>query len=151
MMKCSGHNYRVGANRLSVKGQEMSETENGTSINQLVDRYFTMWNETDPVRRGDVIAATWSRDARYVDPLLAAEGYEGLDKMVAGVHQQYPGYRFRLMGPIDMHHDRVRWSWELAAPDSSDPVAAGIDVATLASDGRLGEVVGFFEQPSHAS
>ncbi|CAH2804248.1 MAG: hypothetical protein CPDRYMAC_5758 [uncultured Paraburkholderia sp.] len=29
----------------------------------LIDRYFDAWNETDAVRRRELIAATWSTDA----------------------------------------------------------------------------------------
>jgi hypothetical protein len=45
---------------------------------------------------------------------------------------------------VDAHHDRVRWSWELATPEGP-AIATGVDFAVLAEDGRLREVVGFFE------
>jgi hypothetical protein len=110
-----------------------------------------MWNETDPTRRREVIAATWAQDARYVDPLFAAEGPEALDALVAGVHEQFPGHRFRLTGAVDAHHDRARWGWELAGPTGGSPVAAGVDFAVLAPDGRLCEVTGFFHPPAGAA
>ena len=44
----------------------------------LVDRYFDTWNETDPARRRELIAATWTTDAVYVDPLLAGNGHDGI-------------------------------------------------------------------------
>ena len=103
-----------------------------------------MWNETDPARRRQVIAATWSAESSYVDPLFTAEGADALDAMVAGVHQQFPGHRFRLTGPVDVHHDRARWGWELA-PETGPPVVTGIDFAVLDAEGRLREVTGFFE------
>jgi hypothetical protein len=129
----------------------MIETNSATPISTVVDGYFAMWNETEPRRRREVIAATWAQDAGYVDPLFAAEGHEALDGLVAAVHQQYPGYSFRLTGAVDVHHDRARWGWELAGPNGSPPVAAGIDFAVLAPDGRLREVTGFFEQPAGAA
>ncbi len=129
----------------------MSNVESGTSITVLVEQYFAMWNETDPRRRRAVIAETWAENAGYADPLFTAEGHEALDAMVAAVHEQYPGYRFSLVGVADTHHDRVRWGWELGIPDGSPPVAAGIDFAVIASDGRLREVTGFFKQPVEAA
>ncbi|OLB76481.1 MAG: polyketide cyclase [Actinobacteria bacterium 13_2_20CM_2_71_6] len=107
-----------------------------------------MWNETDPARRRDVIAQTWSPVASYVDPMFSAEGYDGLDAMVSGVQERFPGHRFRLTDPVDVHHDRARWGWEFAAPDGGMPIAAGVDFAMLAADGRLGEVTGFFATPT---
>jgi hypothetical protein len=129
----------------------MTEINATTPIGEVVDGYFAMWNETDPVRRRTVIAATWSDDASYLDPLFAADGPEGLDAMVAGVHERFPGHRFQLIGAIDAHHDRARWDWELAGPDGSPPVATGLDFAVLAPDGRLRAVTGFLEQPSGAA
>jgi len=61
-----------------------------------------------------------------------------------------PGHRFQLTGDIDAHHDRARWDWALVGPDGGVPVAAGVDVATFAPDGRLRAVTGFFHQPATA-
>jgi hypothetical protein len=125
----------------------MNQTETTLPIDEVVDGYFAMWNEPDPRRRRELIAATWSTDATYVDPMLAAAGHDALDGMVAAVHQQFPGHRFQLTSTVDAHHNRARWSWELAGPGGSPPVAAGIDVAVLAPDGRLVQVTGFLEHP----
>jgi len=123
----------------------MTQTEKTTSIEQVVDGYFAMWNELDAARCREVIAATWSYDARYVDPMFTADGRDGLDALVQGVHQQFPGHEFRLVGAIDAHHDCARWGWELAPVDGGAPVAAGVDFALLAADGRLQSVTGFFQ------
>ncbi|MDP8923137.1 MAG: nuclear transport factor 2 family protein [Chloroflexota bacterium] len=121
-----------------------------TAIGTLVDRYFAVWNEADPVRRHELMVATWSEDAGYLDPMFAATGHDALDALVTGVHAQFPGHRFRLTGAVDNHRDRARWSWELVGPDGA-PVVAGVDFAVLAPDGRLREVTGFFEPPAAAS
>ena len=113
-----------------------------TDIEQTVERYFDMWNETDPARRRELIERTWAPVASYLDPMFSADGYEELGEMVAGVHKQFPGHRFRLAGAVDAHHNRVRWGWELGEPGAA-PVASGVDFAVLATDGRLGEVTGF--------
>jgi hypothetical protein len=126
----------------------MSDTTTTTvDVERVVEGYFAMWNETDPARRREVIAATWVPVGSYVDPMFAAYGYAELDALVAGVHQRFPGHRFRLVGGVDAHHDRALWGWELAGPDGAAPVAAGTDFAVLAADGRLGEVTGFFAAP----
>jgi hypothetical protein len=83
--------------------------------------------------------------------LLEAEGHAALSDMVAGVHAQYPGHRFRRVSGIDTHHDQLRFAWELAAPDGAVTVA-GIDVGALVSDGRLQRITGFFgELPEEAA
>jgi hypothetical protein len=100
-----------------------------------------------------VIAQTWTQDARYADPLVAADGADALDAMVSGVHAQFPGHRFVLASAIDAHHNWAMWQWELVAAGAAcgAPVAAGVDFATLAPDGRLREVIGFLpSQPDAA-
>jgi hypothetical protein len=112
-------------------------------VTRTVERYFEMFNETDPDRRREIIESIWTPVGSYVDPMFAAEGYAGLDAMVAGVQESFPGHTFRLTGTVDAHHDRARWGWEFGAPGAV-PVASGVDFAVLAADGRLGEVTGFF-------
>ena len=58
--------------------------------------------------------------------------------------QQYPGHRFALVAGPDAHHDRVRFSWSLSA-NGGDPIAIGVDFATVAEDGRMCSVTGFLE------
>jgi len=113
-------------------------------IQDLVDRYFAMWNESDGKRRRDLIAQTWTEDASYVDPVVQGDGLAGIDAMVAAVQERFPGHKFRLSGDIDTHHDRVRFAWEFAA-DGAEPLVKGIDFAVVASD-RLKSVTGFFTQ-----
>ena len=117
----------------------------------VVESYFAKWNETDPNCRRQAIEAAWTPDARYVDPLFSADGAAGLEALVVGVHERFPGHRFRLTGGIDVHHDRARRGWELCGPAGGSPVAAGVDFALLAPDGRLREVTGFFEPPAQTS
>lgn len=120
----------------------MAETNTATSLTQVVDNYFAMWNETDATQRAALIERAWAGDGRYVDPLLEAEGHAALSNMVAAVHGQYPGHRFRLVSGIDAHHDQLRFAWELVAPDGS-VTAAGLDTGETATDGRLRRISGF--------
>ncbi|MEA2340583.1 MAG: hypothetical protein QOG11_660 [Solirubrobacteraceae bacterium] len=116
-----------------------------TDTTTVVDGYIAVWNETDPARRRELIARTWTEDARYLDPLTAGEGPEGIDAMVAGAQAQYPGTRFELAGAPDAHHDRLRFTWHLRPVDGGDALATGVDFATVAPDGRLRDVTGFLE------
>ena len=114
------------------------------SIETIVDRYIAMWNETDPQRRRGLVAETIAEDGSYLDPLMTGDGIDGIDAMIAAAQQQFPGHSFRLASGPDSHHDRVRFTWSLAA-DGGAPVAAGVDFATVAPDGRLRTVTGFLE------
>jgi hypothetical protein len=111
----------------------------------VVDRYLAVWNETDAVRRRELIAQTWTDGASYRDPLMQGDGRAGIDALVQGVHQQFPGYRFRQVGAVDGYHSYVRFAWELGPEDGPAPIA-GSDVAILAPDGRLQSVIGFLDR-----
>jgi hypothetical protein len=115
----------------------------------LADQYFAMWNEADADRRAEIIAAAWSTEGVFVDPSFEVSGHDGLSKMVETAHQMFPGHSFSLTGEIEQHHDRLRWSWHLAAA-GQQPVAGGTDVVTLDTDGKIREVVGFLDfAPAH--
>lgn len=111
---------------------------------ELIERYIASWNETDPQARRKAIDETWTDDARYVDPLVVAEGKDVIDQVIAGAQQQFAGLEFRLAGPVDSHHDLARFTWELG-PAGGEAIVVGFDVAVL-SDGRLRQVHGFLDK-----
>lgn len=117
-----------------------------TDRTAVVARYIAIWNEPDPARRQDLIAQTWSEDATYTDPLVVAEGHAALAATVAAVQAQFPGFTFRLAGPVDAHHNLTRFGWELVPDDGAEAIVAGFDVAVLADDGRLRHVHGFLDK-----
>ena len=112
---------------------------------QVVDSYIAMWNETDAQQRRELVAQTITDDATYLDPLMAGAGIDGITEMIGGAQQQFPGHRFSLIAGPDAHHDRVRFTWSLAAADGGAPVAIGVDFATVADDGRMRAITGFLE------
>jgi hypothetical protein len=122
----------------------MSELTKVADVKRIVDGYIAMWNEPDPQRRRALIAEVMTEDADYLDPIMSGSGVDGVDAMIEGAQHQFPGHRFALHEGPDAHHDRVRFSWSLA-PDGGEPVAFGVDFATLANDGRLATVTGFLE------
>jgi hypothetical protein len=114
-------------------------------LTALIDGYIAMWNEADPGRRRELVTATVTDDATYLDPMLSGEGASGIDEMIAGAQQQFPGHRFKLSSGPDAHHDVVRFAWRLYGPDGDTPVVAGVDFATVSDDGRLSKITGFLE------
>ncbi|WP_407566507.1 nuclear transport factor 2 family protein [Streptomyces sp. 184] len=116
-----------------------------SAYESAVARYFTAWNATDPAEREKAVAAAWTEDATYTDPLADVSGHTGLTAVITGAQEQFPGFEFRLLGPVDGHHDTARFTWELIAPDGSAPVQ-GFDVVTLAEDGRITSVRGFLDR-----
>jgi hypothetical protein len=119
-------------------------------LTNLVNHYIEAWNEPDAGRRGELVQGVFAEQGSYVDPLMSGTGHEGIAAMIGGAQQQFPGHRFELSFGPDAHNDRVRFAWSLYGPDGGEPVAAGVDFATVEADGRLSSVTGFLEAPAAA-
>jgi SnoaL-like domain len=113
-------------------------------ISTVIDNYIAMWNETDKETRRALITQTLTEDATYIDPLMSGEGIDAITEVIGAAQEQFPAHRFTLVGEPEAHHDHVRFTLSLAQ-DGSEPVAIGVDFATVASDGRLRAVTGFLE------
>jgi SnoaL-like domain len=111
-----------------------------------VRRYFAAWNATTPEDVAKAVAAAWTEDGTYVDPLCEVTGHDGIAAVIAAAREQFPGHEFRPHGGVDAHHGIARFGWELVSPaDGSAPVA-GFDVIALADDGRISGVSGFLDR-----
>jgi len=124
------------------KGQRLMNLRRGNDVVVLQDQHTTACK-----RRRELIARTWTEDASYIDPLMEGAGQAGIDAMTAGVQAQFPGHAFRRTSEIDAHHDRIRFSWELA-PEGRPAVAIGTDFGIVAADGRLQTITGFLDIPA---
>jgi hypothetical protein len=111
-----------------------------------VARYFEAWNAGTPEALAKAVAAAWSVEGTYTDPLATVTGHTEIAGLIAGAHAQFPGFAFRPLGAVDGHHDTARFGWELVSEaDGSAPVA-GFDVITLDGDGRIRSVLGFLDR-----
>jgi hypothetical protein len=114
-------------------------------VHEAIERYIACWNQTDPGLRRKLIDEVWAADASYTDPLAEAVGREAIDATIAAVQEQFPGFSFTLLGPVDSHHRQARFTWGLG-PSGAEPVVVGFDVAVADDDGRLATVLGFLDK-----
>ncbi|MFC8877169.1 nuclear transport factor 2 family protein [Streptomyces ardesiacus] len=110
-----------------------------------VARYLEAWNAA-PDAVAKAVAAAWTEDGSYTDPLADVCGHEQIAAVVAAVHEQFPGFSFRLSGAVDGHHDTARFSWELVSGTDGAAPVAGFDVITLDDEGRIRSVFGFLDR-----
>ncbi|MER5346666.1 nuclear transport factor 2 family protein [Streptomyces mirabilis] len=111
-----------------------------------VARYFEAWNATDRDALAKAVAAAWSTDGSYTDPLAEVSGHDGIAAVIAAAHEQFPGFSFRPAGPVDGHHDIARFGWELVNEADGTAPVAGFDVITLDGDDRIRSVHGFLDR-----
>jgi hypothetical protein len=119
------------------------------NVDSVIEAYVASWNETDAGRRRAGIASAWVPGACYRDPVMASDGHDALDKMVAAVQARFPGFVLKRTSKVDVHNGSARFSWSLG-PASGPSVIEGVDFCALAPDGRLQSVVGFFDKTPQA-
>ncbi|OXM64940.1 MULTISPECIES: hypothetical protein [Amycolatopsis] len=122
----------------------------------LVERYVTLWNETDASARRKAIELLWPEDGvhllqppremrdratalGFADAVLAARGYAAIEERVRRGHEEFlapAGVTLRARGNTDRLGDVVKFGWELV--DGGGQVrSTGLEVLTLAADGRI--------------
>ncbi|SEP25617.1 SnoaL-like domain-containing protein [Trujillonella endophytica] len=109
------------------------------------ERYLAAWNTTDPAARRAAVEEVFADAARYTDPLVDVRGHDAIDATIAAVQQQFPGFVFRLAGPVDAHHHQLRFTWHLG-PEGAEPPITGFDAAVVDDEGRITTVLGFLDR-----
>ncbi|MFJ8744934.1 nuclear transport factor 2 family protein [Embleya sp. NPDC127516] len=110
-----------------------------------VENYLAGWNEPDADKRRALVASAFTEDATYTDPLGAVVGHDGITGLIGVVQGQFAGLVFTLGGPVDGHHDVVRFQWHLG-PEGAEAPVVGFDVAVLDATGRIKAVHGFLDK-----
>ena len=118
-------------------------TPTAVNVAEIVDTYLASLGQTDREARGAMIAAAWVPEGRYVDPHRDVTGGESMQATISGVQEQVPGVTFRRTSGIDLHHEYLRFSWDMLGPDGS-VLVSGIDVGALSDGGKLKGICGFF-------
>ncbi|MDQ0753640.1 hypothetical protein QF034_007871 [Streptomyces africanus] len=117
-----------------------------TRYENAVARYLEAWNAEDPAARAKAVAAAWTEDGGYTDPLADVTGHEQIATLIGAAREQFPGLVFRLAGAVDGHHHTARFSWELVSETDGSAPVAGSDVITLDEQGRIRAVLGFLDR-----
>ena len=115
-----------------------------TDVTTIAERYIELWNEHSAARRRGLFAANWTSNASYVDPIMSGDGHGGIDALIAGVHQKFPEFRFKLLGKADGYGSHARFSWGLG-PDGVDAPIKGTDFAVI-DNGKIRSITGFLDQ-----
>lgn len=109
----------------------------------LVDRWFTAWNDQDPLRRREDMEALVSPDVRFKDKYGLTGGIEELLGHIAAVHQFMPGLRLERVGDARHCQGLVLADWRAIGADGQ-PKAQGTNAFALSPEGRIVGVTGFW-------
>ena len=117
-----------------------------TETDAVVRRYVEIWNQPDGALRAKAAADLLTGECRFVDPIADVTGPDGLAAVIGGVHERFPGHRVRPIGAVDIHHDVLRFSWELVPDGGGESVVIGTDVLALTEEGLVGGISAFFDK-----
>jgi hypothetical protein len=118
--------------------------EETMSPEALWRRYARVWS-SEPAIRGAELQACLTDQCSYCDVNGLLTGREALSSYMGGFQQSVRGGTFEIVSVIH-HHDRMLAEWRLHGPDGNI-LQTGRSFATVAADGRLGNITGFFDAP----
>jgi hypothetical protein len=112
-------------------------------VQQLIDRHFAIWNDTDGAHRTARYADLYTENILVADYAGMAVGYAKLDQMIAGVQGKHAGFKFR-PDPVTWNHGLGRVTWGYG-PDSAPDQIRGEDIFTI-EGGKLASLRVFIDK-----
>ena len=113
------------------------------TITAVLAKHLSLWSETDEARRTPVIAEIYTEDIHFVDPFFTISGQSQVNTFIADLLKQNPGSVFRLVGPVEAHHNVAYLSWQFGPP-ATPAAVTGHDVFVLA-DERIQQIYTFID------
>jgi|EndMetStandDraft_2_1072991.scaffolds.fasta_scaffold187418_2 hypothetical protein len=110
------------------------------SLQNLVDRYVAVWNETDATRRRQQIAALWVDDGEHYVGTRAVRGHEALERRIQESHEKnfkVGGNRFRAAQDARRLHDVVTFHWEMLPANSDTILGRGLEFLIVDEAGQI--------------
>jgi hypothetical protein len=101
----------------------------------IAERYVALWNETDAVRRRQLVEAFFAPGAEHYVRAREAIGYDALEQRVTGSHEKNvrdAGNSFRAAPGAQQLKNVVTFHWEMTAAEDLDKVVAvGLEFVTI--------------------
>lgn len=114
-----------------------------TSVEQMIERYVTAWNEQNLEAYKAAFAECWADTATYTDPNFElVKGVDGIAELALYSLQKIPGRTFKVLTQPDYHHNVGRYNWQVALPDGTKD---GFDYFEFNSRFKITRIVSFFE------
>lgn len=118
-------------------------------LNDFVERYVAVWNESDSTRRRQRIAALWTSGGASLHRVLEPRGHAALEARVAASYDKWVhgrGCTFRSARHAFGHHDAVMCNWEMVSPEGT-VISLGLSFLILDPYGLVHTELQFAEPP----
>jgi uncharacterized protein YndB with AHSA1/START domain len=117
--------------------------EQHAGLEAIADAWFAAWTTTDAEARAELLRRCTTDDVRLADAWACVAGRGELQDHIALCQQHAPGTVMRRAGAVRHVQGTALVDWT-ASDAAGQPRGAGTNVLTLAADGRLAGVVGFW-------
>jgi hypothetical protein len=107
---------------------------------ELVQSFVSVWNETDPQRRREMVRSLWRTDGRHLMGAHDVEGHEALEQRVTASNQSNvvdKNFVFRPATGIQTLPGVVKFRWDMVRRDTGEVVSAGVGFLTLDQARRI--------------
>ncbi len=136
------HHVQGWRYQLSLFANLVSDESNAGAA-ERVDAWFRAWAEADDAARGRQLATIATPSVRFRDRFSFVDGVDELSQQIGAYHRFMPGIRIARKGDVRHCQGLVLAEWTASAPDGS-PRGGGANVFSLAADGRIDMVTGFW-------
>ena len=106
---------------------------------EIADRYVALWNETETLKRRQLIEAFFAPNAEHYVRTREAIGHDALEQRIIGSHEKNVrdgGYIFRAGSKAQQLRNVVTFNWEMTPADDPNEVAAvGLEFLLLDPQG----------------
>ena len=119
-------------------------------LNKFIEKYVSMWHESDPIRRHHIDAELWTEDGEDFTSTLTARGIDEISERVSRAYDEWvaqKGFIFQPSGNTDSHHHVIKFFWKMLPKDGGPTVSIGLDIFVMAPDGRV-RVLYQFSEPN---
>lgn len=116
-------------------------------LHALIADFVALWNEPDGVGRRRLLERVYTPEATHVSRGRVATGYDALHARVTLSYDRsvrQGGHRFVACENAERLEDVAKFDWRMVDADGRT-AAIGLEVLTLAADGRIAREYQFIE------
>ncbi|MFZ4215603.1 nuclear transport factor 2 family protein, partial [Pantoea endophytica] len=124
------HNVLAENSTMNIRTAQIAPA----GLQQLIDRHFAIWNNTDAVEREKAFAAVYSSDFFVADYDGLNAGTDRVNAAISKVQSHHPGFIFT-PAAVEWIHGFARVTWGYG-PKDNPYLVRGEDVFTV-SEGKL--------------
>ena len=116
-------------------------------LNKFIEKYVSMWHESDPIRRHQIVAELWTEDGEDFTSTLTARGIDEISERVSRAYDEWvaqKGFIFQPSGNTDSHHHVIKFFWKIGRTISTPFATPIFKWEALSQDWKL---KGFLSRP----